>query len=83
MGRARRRGSVAMFAAVGIAAIAVVAAGATPSAHGGAAKPTAKVAKDCKLDHGVKHVVYLIFDNVHFMRDNPNVPQTSSRCRTS
>jgi hypothetical protein len=28
----------------------------------------------CRLDNGVKHVVYLIFDNVHFARDNPNVP---------
>src|SRR5262245_24292785 len=22
----------------------------------------------------IQHVVYLIFDNVHFLRDNPNVP---------
>jgi len=31
----------------------------------------------CQLDptHGnIKHVVYLIFDNVHFRRDDPNVP---------
>ena len=34
----------------------------------------AKLAKNCKLDNGVKHVIYLIFDNVHFLRDNPNVP---------
>jgi hypothetical protein len=32
------------------------------------------VPTNCKLDHGAKHVVYLIFDNVHFLRDNPNVP---------
>src|SRR5215472_1467887 len=28
----------------------------------------------CHLKHGVKHVVQLTFDNVHFFRDNPNVP---------
>jgi hypothetical protein len=28
-----------------------------------------------KSDHGdVQHVIYLIFDNVHFLRDNANVP---------
>src|SRR6266511_1046904 len=73
-GRARRGSVAAAFAVAGLAAIAFLAAGATPSASGGAAKPAAKLAKDCKLDNGVKHVVYLIFDNVHFLRDNPNVP---------
>jgi hypothetical protein len=28
----------------------------------------------CKLDNRIEHVVYLQFDNVHFRRDNPNVP---------
>ena len=28
----------------------------------------------CQLGNGVKHVVQLTFDNVHFFRDNPNVP---------
>ncbi len=28
----------------------------------------------CRLGHGVKHVIDLTFDNVHFFRDNPNVP---------
>src|SRR5262245_40069692 len=31
----------------------------------------------CRLhsDHGnIQHVIFLIFDNVHFLRDNPNVP---------
>ena len=42
-----------------------------------AAKP-AKTAADrtssCHLGNGVKHVVELTFDNVHYFRDNPNVP---------
>ena len=51
----------------------------------------------CQLGNGIKHVVQLTFDNVHFFRDNPNVPSdlemmpnllTSSRttarsCRTT
>jgi hypothetical protein len=28
----------------------------------------------CQLGNGVKHVIQLTFDNVHFFRDNPNVP---------
>ncbi len=28
----------------------------------------------CHLGNGVKHVIELTFDNVHFFRDNPNVP---------
>src|SRR5471032_1522013 len=28
----------------------------------------------CKLANGIQHVVHITFDNVHFNRDNPNVP---------
>jgi hypothetical protein len=28
----------------------------------------------CKLADPIKHVIFLVFDNVHFRRDNPNVP---------
>jgi hypothetical protein len=28
----------------------------------------------CQLGHGIKHVVQITWDNVHFFRDNPNVP---------
>ena len=31
-------------------------------------------AAGCQLGNGIKHVVYLQFDNVHLKRDNPNVP---------
>src|SRR5262249_3355767 len=31
-------------------------------------------ASSCQLGNGVKHVVTLMFDNVHYFRDNPNVP---------
>jgi hypothetical protein len=29
---------------------------------------------NCNLGNGIKHVVYLQFDNVHLRRDSPNVP---------
>jgi hypothetical protein len=28
----------------------------------------------CQLGNGIEHVIELTFDNVHFFRDNPNVP---------
>src|SRR5262249_62402467 len=34
-------------------------------------------ASGCRLNSSqgnIKHVIYIIFDNVHFRRDNPNVP---------
>src|SRR6516164_5299883 len=39
--------------------------------------PSAAIAEPglCKLGaNGVEHIVYIQFDNVHFRRDNPNVP---------
>jgi hypothetical protein len=30
--------------------------------------------RHCQLDNGIEHIVYIQFDNVHFRRDNPNVP---------
>jgi hypothetical protein len=56
-------GSLLVSTAVGaVAAVgsAAPAAGADPSG--------------CQLGNGVKHVVEIVFDNVHFFRDNPNVP---------
>ena len=40
-------------------------------------KPPGPPASGCQLqsDKGaIQHVIYLQFDNVHFLRDNPNVP---------
>src|SRR5438270_3062812 len=34
----------------------------------------AAVTGGCQLSGPVKHVIYLVFDNTHFMRDNPSVP---------
>jgi hypothetical protein len=43
-------------------------AGGSPSDHGGGSKSS------CHLGNGVSHVINIVFDNVHFARDNPNVP---------
>ncbi len=37
-------------------------------------QPTAQAASGCTLNNGIKHVIYVQFDNTHFTRDNPNVP---------
>jgi hypothetical protein len=39
-----------------------------------ATRPAQARASTCHLGHGVKHVVSILFDNVHFFRDNPDVP---------
>ena len=50
----------------------VCAAGAVALLSVGAAPAFA--APHCNLGNGIKHIVYLQFDNVHLHRDNPNVP---------
>ena len=77
--RRRRLGLRATAAAGGIAlvsglclaggATAGLAAAARPASAGHQAAPS-----DCHLANGIKHVVQIGFDNVHFFRDNPNVP---------
>jgi hypothetical protein len=67
----KKLAAVAVLAAAGLAVIvAVQVAGATGSPN---AAPPGPKAASCKLAHGVKHVIYLQFDNTHFNRDNPNV----------
>src|SRR5882724_516238 len=59
-------------------ALAVVALLAVPTVTGGIAAATSSaptpVASGCRLGNGVQHVINLTFDNVHFFRDDPNVP---------
>jgi len=60
--------AVAVLVAAGIAVlVAVQVAGARgpKSAHSSAS---------CHLGNGIQHVINIVFDNVHFSRDNPNVP---------
>jgi hypothetical protein len=62
-----------------VAASAVlIAAFVTPREVGAAPRSPAHnppvQAATCALGNGVQHVIELTFDNVHFFRDNPNVP---------
>jgi hypothetical protein len=67
-------GAVALTAGVAAAAAtSPVQAAASSSTN---ANKAANVDNEstCQLGNGVKHVVQITFDNVHFFRDNPNVP---------
>jgi DUF971 family protein len=67
-----RRGFVLGALAVAALAVAAVLGMSSPAA---AAKPVQPVAPsgNCTLANGIQHVVYLQFDNTHYMRDRPNV----------
>jgi hypothetical protein len=77
----RRRLAVRAAAVTGCAALLStgILASAGP-ALASTAKPLTRAAtqdeagNSCHLGNGVKHVIQLTFDNVHFFRDNPNVP---------
>jgi hypothetical protein len=53
-----------------LAGVFAIAAGPSVTAAVAAPAPGA----GCQLANGVKHVIEITFDNVHFNRDNPNVP---------
>jgi hypothetical protein len=59
--------SAALLAGLGVAGAA--ASASTAKADNGGSAVTG-----CQLGSGIKHVVEIMFDNVHFYRDNPNVP---------
>src|SRR6266487_872480 len=69
-----RRGLLALLALGASVAIVPGAAraGAAPSSPSSAAAPDTCQLHSAKGD--IKHVIYLQFDNTHFLRDNPNVP---------
>ncbi|HEX2318529.1 MAG TPA: hypothetical protein VHJ18_06065 [Streptosporangiaceae bacterium] len=80
----RRRLSARVVAAVSTVAIGslglvgAVSPATAFAARSGPARPAAAAgqtdANGCHLGNGIQHVVRLTFDNVHFFRDNPNVP---------
>ena len=55
---------------VGATTQVVASASATASGHGGHDGH----GDTCHLGNGIKHVIQIGFDNVHYFRDNPNVP---------
>src|SRR6516225_1074915 len=67
--------SAAMLGTLGLAGTSLAAPGGAAQAATAATRASsADGASTCDLGHGVKHVVELTFDNVHYFRDNPNVP---------
>ena len=65
-------GGLAIGGLAAVSAISPAASQAAPAAA--SANPVAGPVSSCQLGNGVKHVVNIIFDNVHYNRDNPNVP---------
>jgi hypothetical protein len=63
----RRTALFALVAAAGLASVAGLQLGGSPAA-------ASTAATSCRLGNGVQHVINIVFDNVHFSRDNPNVP---------
>ncbi len=62
-------------ATAGALAVLIGAALVVTGEQAQAAPPSPETATtSCHLGNGVQHVISLVFDNVHFARDNPNVP---------
>lgn len=77
--RSRRRPLIRITAVTSCAALAsALAIGVSTPGMASAGQPSAarhqSAGKSCHLGNGIKHVVQIGFDNVHFFRDNPNVP---------
>ena len=66
-------GAVTLIAGFGTAAATSPVRAAATSLTVNTAEP-GNANNGCQLSNGVKHVVQITFDNVHFFRDNPNVP---------
>jgi hypothetical protein len=63
--------SAALLGTLGLAGTSMAA---TAKAAKVATRAGTTSTSTCHLGNGVKHVVQLTFDNVHYFRDNPNVP---------
>jgi hypothetical protein len=79
--RCARTAALASAIALGAMTIAgAVAPGVAYAARTGHVKSRSAKQADgprdngCHLGNGIRHVVQITFDNVHFFRDNPNVP---------
>jgi len=63
--------SAALLGTLGLAGTSMAA---TAKAAKAATRADTTSTSSCHLGNGVKHVVQITFDNVHYFRDNPNVP---------
>ena len=60
----------------GVLGVVAALAAAVATTGVGSLRTTASATttSTCQLGNGVQHVINIVFDNVHFSRDNPNVP---------
>ncbi|HEX9063847.1 MAG TPA: hypothetical protein VF843_01990, partial [Streptosporangiaceae bacterium] len=72
--RAAAAAGAAVASALGLAWAMAPGALASGAGHARTTVSRHDGANGCHLGNGVQHVVQLTFDNVHFFRDNPNVP---------
>src|SRR5260221_9254899 len=57
-----------------VVAIALSAIAALSKSADAGSKTSSTAPTSCQLGNGISHVINIVFDNVHFARDNPNVP---------
>jgi hypothetical protein len=70
----RLRSSHSRRTVAGAATAALVGGVTAAVAAVAGAPPAAADTSSCQLGNGVQHVINIVFDNVHFSRDNPKVP---------
>jgi hypothetical protein len=71
-----RRFKLGALLALALVSVLAISTASIASAKSGKGKPGAST-NSCRISGptgDVQHVIFLIFDNVHFLRDNPNVP---------
>jgi hypothetical protein len=76
-GSCRKRLTAAGASAALVSALCVIGLTTPGLASARPARHLSQAAVDdstCHLANGIKHIVQIGFDNVHFFRDNPNVP---------
>lgn len=69
-----RRRSMLIRSGLVLAVVAALAAAVVASSPAGSLSAKSRTTSTCQLGNGIQHVVEIVFDNVHFARDNPNVP---------
>src|SRR6478672_2441500 len=72
--RAVRRNTLVRSALVLAVAVGLAALAATSGSASALQANSSTTTTSCQLGNGVQHVINIVFDNVHFARDNPNVP---------
>src|SRR2546423_10881110 len=73
MTRKRRAGALGVLMLACLVAVGVAAAQVRPTAGGQAQAPASSGCQLSPANSKIKHVVYLQFDNTHYMRDRANV----------